>query len=78
MGTKLVCGGVYQREVHGRKYHALCLSVMVTANGLKQGVLSVYGLAPERLDKGTDELNTWELVAAPAPLESAVKRRKAS
>ncbi len=78
MGTKLVCGGVYQREVHGRKYHALCSSVMVTANGLKQGVLNVYGLAPERLDEDTDELNKWELVAAPAPLESAAKRRKAS
>ena len=78
MGTKLVCGGVYQREVHGRKYHALCSSVMVTANGLKQGVLNVYGLAPERLDEGTDELNKWELVAAPAPLEGKVKRRKAS
>ncbi len=78
MGTKLVCGGVYQREVHGRKYHALCSSVMVTANGLKQGVLNVYGLAPERLDEDTDELNKWELVAAPAPLESATKRRKAS
>jgi len=78
MGTKLVCGGVYQREVHGRKYHALCSSVMVTANGLKQGVLNVYGLSPERLDEDTDELNKWELVAAPAPLESATKRRKAS
>lgn len=79
MDTKLVCGGVYYREKHGRKYHALCVNVVVQANGLKQGTLEMYGFAPERLDEGSDELNLFTLVATPAPVSTvAPAQRKAS
>jgi len=76
--TKLVCGGVYKKEANGREYTALCTSVVVHANGLRQGKLEVYGFATERVEEDSDELNLYTLVAGPAPLEKAIKRRKAS
>jgi hypothetical protein len=74
--TKLVCGGVYAREINGKKFHVLCTSVVQQATGLRQGTLQRFGYAADRLDEGTDELNQYKLVAAPAPLAS--QRQKVS
>ena len=66
MKTRVVCGGIYERKTDGASYQALCLSVKISANGVRSGLFHVYGFAPERMDEGSEALELWDLVGIPS------------
>jgi len=76
--TELICGGVYHKEINGRRYEALCTSVVTQTNGSRQGKLELYGYATERVTEGSEELDQYTLIAAPTPQNTKIRRRKAS
>ena len=72
--TPIICGAIYEKEMRGATYHALCVSVKVDINGAVHGVLSIYGLANERLTEGTEPMDEYTLISSPV-FEKKRKRR---
>ncbi len=74
--TPVICGAVYEKEMRGATYHALCISVKVDAAGNTHGVFCIYGLANERLTEGSEPMDEFTLISS--PVFEKTRKRKAS
>ncbi len=70
--TPLICGAVYEKEIRGVPYHALCVATRIEPSGKVVGNLHVFGFAMERVQEGTEQADEFTLIAAP----TFEKRRK--
>lgn len=66
--TPIVVGGIYETMDEGTTYRAVMTSVRTRTKGDRPstfGTLERQGYAPQRMEQGSDTMNTWKLIYDP-------------
>ena len=74
----IVAGGIYRKLLVGNGVVEVTLHAVMGATqkrgGLpKEGLLHVYGHAPERVQEGKESMSGWDLVAVPTELDVPIR-----
>ena len=74
----IVAGGIYRKLLVGNKVvevtlHAVMGATQKRGSLPKEGLLHVYGHAPERVQEGKESMSGWDLVAVPTELEVPIR-----
>ena len=74
----VVAGGIYRKLVVSNgvvemTLHAVMGPTQVRGDMPKEGLLHVYGHAPERVIEGKESMSGWDLVAVPNELEEPIR-----
>jgi hypothetical protein len=74
----VVAGAVYRKlvvsgGVVGATLHAIMGPTRAKGNLPKEGLLHVYGHAPERVQEGKESMSGWDLVAIPHELDEPIR-----
>lgn len=74
----VVAGGIYRKLVVTggiveATLHAVMGATRISGTLPKEGLLHVYGHAPERVQEGKESMSGWDLVALPAELDEPIR-----